>query len=195
MLAELKWSEYGSCYLTMMIIGFITLKRSLVPLLWGLVAEIQLRSRSQYCSAVCCSVLYCVAVCCGIWLLDPWFQDCGAVRCSALQCVAVYFGICSLKSSRIWDLSIAVQCVAMFCSVLQCVAVCCTVWWLKHRVMTETSWMTRYSDAAYAIPNVLSENDRCHRISGSYHTCERVRGGGLGSSTIFKKFHETYAPS
>ena len=22
-----------------------------------------------------------------------------------------------------------------------------------------------------------------------------VRGGGLGSSTIFKKFHETYAPS
>jgi len=65
-LAELKWSEYGRCYPTMMMIAFISLKRSLVPLLWGLVAEIQLGSRSQYCSAVCCSVLYCVAVYCGI---------------------------------------------------------------------------------------------------------------------------------
>jgi len=32
--------------------------------------------------------------------------------------------------------------------------------------------------------------DRC-----VYIVCVCVRGGGLGSSTIFKKFNETYAPS
>jgi len=146
------------------------------------------------CVAVCCIVLQCI-VGSSRWILDfSTAVRCFAVCCSAMQCVAEYCGICSLKSSWIWDLRTAVHCVAMFCSVLQCVAVCCSVlqcfavccsvfqcvavccsvWWLKHRVMTETSSMTRYADAAYAIPNVLSENDRCHKISGSCQIYKRV---------------------
>ena len=35
----------------------------------------------------------------------------------------------------------------------------------------------------------------CLSKSCSQPSPEVMRGGGLGSSTIFKKFHETYAPS
>jgi len=55
------------------------------------------------------------------------------------------------------------------CSVLQCVAVCCSV-------LQCFEWE-------------VSHHETCH-------TYERAtRGGGLGSRPIFKKFHETYAPS
>ena len=42
---------------------------------------------------------------------------------------------------------------------------------------------------------ILRHQKRTCRRGKRYSGCPRKRGGGLGSSTIFKKFNEPYAPS
>ena len=113
---------------------------------------------------------------------------------SVLQCVAV---CCSV-----------LQCVAVCCSVLQCVAVCFSREKMPHvsRLLADTAsslqprverdeaaemmrlWMLWCVSMMWFL--LRGEREKRERLCV---VCRR--GGGLGSSTIFKKFNEPYAPS
>ena len=98
-------------------------------------------------------------------------------QCASAQdlCWLIHFRICLII---ITSATTPTQCAAVCCSVLQCVAV-------------------RYS----VLPSVVvcCSASRCGAVRCSVLQSNAVwctmRGGGLGSSTIFKKFNEPYAPS
>ena len=150
------------------------------------------------CVAVCCCsvLLYCViALCCSV-LLQCVVAMC---YCLVLPCVAV----CCC--------SVFLPCVAVCCCsmLLQCVvAVCCC------SVPLESTHPVHGTCHTYTWD--MSPIHTCHitHVCTSHHTYEwdiqcpcpfltshflcmthAMRGGGLGSSTIFKAFNEPYAPS
>jgi len=76
------------------------------------------------------------------------------------------------------------QFVAVCCSVLQCVAVCCNM----HPI-----WI-HDADVDPLITLLVCKSALCVRSMNLLRNMVSRRGGGLGSSTIFKKFNEPYAP-
>ena len=84
--------------------------------------------------------------------------QCVAVCCSVLQCAAASCSVMQCVEGKQHQEIMRHQCVAVSCSVLQCVAVCCSV--LQQVVLS--------FDVSQITPHI------------------RKRGGGLGSSTIFK---------
>ena len=145
-------------------------------------------------------MLHCVALCCSSL---QFF----AVRCSAMPYLAT---VCILS----------IPGVAVCCSVLQCVAVlqcgvvmqCVAAIKLVHcndRVLAQAHSLMRAPSRTHSLARSLAractlsvsrysfickhslDHTLAHTVS--FHTFPR--GGGLGSSTIFKKFHEPYAPS
>ena len=97
----------------------------------------------------------------------------------------------------------ALQCTATHCNTLLQIATHCTK--LQHAA-TPSPWnlldaSIRDSTHSYATWRIYMWHDSFIRDMPRSHDasiCDwriHMRGGGLGSSTIFKKFNETYAPS
>jgi len=172
-----------------------------------------------HCVAVCCSVLqtllqcvaHCVAVCC-IALSHELLQEVSmqyvAVCCSVLQCVVVLQCVAVCCS--------VLHCVAVCCTVLHCVLTraasgsgyaVATVGRLDKIIslFCRILSLLQGSFAEYCLfyRALLQQRPICyrsyylkpHRIPLVGAPSNPSRGGGLGSSTIFKKFNEPYAPS
>jgi len=119
-------------------------------------------------------------------------------HCSTPQQIATYCACCREKKNRtkrsylvamIQNLDVlqccsVLLCVAVCCSVLQCVAVCCNM----HPI-----WI-HDADVDPLVTLLVCKSALCVRSMNLLRNMVSRRGGGLGSSTIFKKFNEPYAP-
>ena len=160
---------------------------------------------------MCCTVLHCVAACCIAlqcvlcvgwnwvswhWVSNTWFHV--AVCCSVLQGVALYYTVLQRDAE-----SCNVSCVLggtefpgtefpthnqTQCHPTQCQPTHKGFQHTRKLSATRHTRQTRETQWQRLLGTVYD-----YTTPSKYEATRR--GGGLGSSTIFKKFNEPYAPS
>jgi len=120
---------------------------------------------------------------------------CVCARVCVCVCVCVYVCV-SVVPACVRDLVRMLMRVCAHALARMCLFVCMYVYVRARARVGATMCVRAHACGRDCVcaHTFVDQREKCSHMQFLAHTCVE-RGGGLGSRPIFKKFHETYAPS